>query len=633
MGDGLPVSADSQFGLLRQRRFLPFFVTQFAGALNDNVLRNGLIFLFTFQAVSVAGLDAALLVNLSAGLFILPFFLFSALAGQLADKYDKARLIRAVKLAEIALMLLATAAIVSESAVALLALLFLMGLQSTMFGPVKYSLLPQMLTERELVGGNALVEGGTYLAIILGLMLGGAATTLELGGNAALCALLVAVAAAGYLASRFIPAARPPEPGLGLRWNPVTETWRIMRFAAEERSVFLAILGISWFWSFGFVALSELPVYTDQILRGDEAVATALLVAFAVGIALGSLACERLSGRRIELGLVPLGAIGLTVFAADVYFAFPRPAEAQAAGITEFLTRAGSLRVCLDFLLLGVAGGLFSVPLYALMQERSDVKHRSRIIAANNVLNAALMVLSAIAALALLAAGITLPVLFLTLALVNALVAIYLCILLPEFILRLVAWVLVHILYRVRAEGLEHVPDEGPALIVCNHVSFVDALIIGGLVRRPVRFVMYHRIFSLPVLSWLFRIAKAIPIAPRREDEQMLLRAYESIDEELAAGRVVCIFPEGRITRDGRIDRFRQGMEKIIDRRPVPVVPMALIGLWGSWFSRQGGRAALKLPRRFRSRIRLRCGPMVPAGQASAGGMEMLVRALRGDDR
>jgi hypothetical protein len=626
-------SARSQFVLLRERRFLPFFLTQFLGALNDNVLRNGLIFLFTFHAVTVAGLAPSLMVNLSAALFILPFFLFSAIAGQLADKYDKALLMRRVKLAEIALMLVAAFAVTAAHAGALLVLVFLMGLQSTMFGPVKYSILPQTLSESEIVGGNGLVEGGTYLAIILGLMLGGLAAAAGGPGSLPLALLLVGFAVAGYAAARYIPEAPPPEPDLALRWNPATETLRIMRFAAEDRSVLLAILGISWFWSFGFVALSELPVYTAEILRGDPGVATVLLMAFAVGIALGALLCERLSGHRIELGLVPIGALGLTVFALDVYLARPTALAAEPAGIVTTFGREGAVRVFVDFLLLGVFGGLFSVPLYALVQERSAVLHRSRIIAANNIINALFMVLAAGLALAALAAGLSLPALFLALAVVNAMVAVYLCVTLPEFLLRLSAWLLVHVMYRVRARGLDNIPATGPAVLVCNHVSFVDALIIGGMVRRPVRFVMHHRIFAVPVLSYLFRAARAIPIASRRDDEALLEAAYRAIDDELAAGHLVCIFPEGALTPDGRIATFRHGIERILARRPVPVVPMALRGLWDSWFSRRGGRAILKRPRRFRARIELQAAAPLPPGKVSARGLELVVRALRGPAR
>jgi 1-acyl-sn-glycerol-3-phosphate acyltransferase len=366
---------------------------------------------------------------------------------------------------------------------------------------------------------------------------------------------------------------------------------------------------------------------------GGGWVDTILLLAFAVGIALGALLCERLSGRRIELGLVPIGALGLTVFALDVYLAHPVAATAETAGVVATFAREGTLRVLVDFLLLGAFGGLYSVPLYALMQERSAVLHRSRIIAANNIINALFMVIAAALALAALAAGLSLPALFLVLAGANALVALYLCVTLPEFLLRLSAWLLVHVMYRVRARGLANIPDTGPAVLVCNHVSFVDALIIGGLVRRPVRFVMHHRIFAVPVLSYLFRAARAIPIASRREDEALLEAAYRAIDDELAAGHLICIFPEGALTADGRIAAFRPGIERILARRPVPVVPMALRGLWDSWFSRRGGRAVLKRPRRFRAHIELQAAPPVAPTKVTAPGLEMIVRALRGPAR
>jgi len=492
------VSDSNQFSLLGQRRFAPFFVTQFLGALNDNIFRNGLVILITFQGVRIAGMDAGQLANVAGALFILPFFLFSATAGQLADKYEKSRLMRSIKLLEIVLMVLAAFAFVTQSYTVLLVVLFLMGCQSTLFGPVKYAYLPQQLATDELVGGNALVESGTYMAIIFGLIVGGISVAADYENQSILASCLVVTAVFGYLASRQIPSTKPVDPDLKINWNAWTETWHIVGFAREERSVFLSILGISWFWFFGSAMTIQLPAYTLGILNGNEAITTALLVAFAVGVGVGSLLCERMSGHRIELGLVPFGSIGLSLFAIDLFFSQPDAQVVAVNSVSEFLARPGSLRILIDLSLLGAFGGFYSVPLYALIQDRTERQHLSRVIAANNIINALFMVAAAILAFGVLAAGLSIPQFYLILAVLNALVAIYIFTLLPEFLMRFLVWILINMLYRVRPTGLENIPDAGPAVLVCNHVSFVDALLVGGSIRRPVRFVMYYKIFQIP---------------------------------------------------------------------------------------------------------------------------------------
>ena len=492
------MSGSSQFRLLGQRRFAPFFATQFLGALNDNIFRNGLVILITFQGVLVAGMDHSELANVAAGLFILPFFLFSASAGQLADKYEKSMLIRRIKILEISLMVLAAYALVSESYYLILLVLFLMGCQSTLFGPVKYAYLPQQLADSELVGGNALVESGTYVAIILGLIVGGIAVAdgiadvFDISRQMILGGTLVAVAVIGYLTSRRIPITPAVDPELPFNWNAWRETWRIVSFAREERSVFLSILGISWFWFFGSAMTIQIPGYTLEILNGNEAITTSLLAAFAVGVGIGSLLCERMSGPRIELGLVPFGSIGLSVFAVDLYFAQPESHSIAVSSISEFLARDGSVRVLLDLALLGAFGGFYSVPLYALIQKRSERRHLSRIIAANNIINSILMVGAAILSIAVLSAGFSIPELFLVIAGLNVLVAIYIYSLLPEFLMRFLAWLIINVVYRIRVSGLDNIPQKGPVVVVCNHVSYMDPVILGGSVRRPMRFVMWY---------------------------------------------------------------------------------------------------------------------------------------------
>ena len=627
------MSDQNQFRLLGQRRFAPFFLTQFLGALNDNIFRNGLVILVTFQGVLVAGMNHSELANVAGALFILPFFLFSATAGQLADKYEKSMLMRRIKLLEITLMIIAAIAFASGSYVALLLVLFLMGCQSTLFGPVKYAYLPQQLASHELIGGNALVEAGTYIAIILGLIVGGATVAVNPDSQVLLGGSLVAVAVVGYLASRRVPKTTAVDPGLSIKWNAWSETWRIVGYARERRDVFLAILGISWFWFFGSAMTLQLPAYTLVILNGNESITTALLVSFAIGVGLGSLLCERMSGHRIELGLVPFGSIGLSLFAIVLYFAQPIAALTSVTSIGEFISRPGSLRVLADVLLLGAFGGFYSVPLYALIQQRSERKHLSRIIAANNIINALFMVIASLLSIAVLGAGFSIPELFIVLALLNAAVAIYIYTLLPEFLMRFLAWIVVNTIYRVRPSGIENIPDKGPAIVVCNHVSYMDPIVLLASVRRPMRFVMYYKIFQLPFLRFLFQQARAIPIASAREDEHLMNEAFEKVDAELAAGNIVCIFPEGGITNDGEVQRFRPGIERVIANRPVPVVPVALQNLWGSWFSRSSGGKIRKFPRRFFVKVPVVIGEPVMPGDVTAAKLELLVRTLRGDRR
>ena len=640
------MSDSSQFRLLGQRRFAPFFITQFFGALNDNIFRNGFVILVTFQGVRVLGMDESSLANVAAFLFILPFFLFSATAGQLADKYEKSMLMRRIKLLEIALMSIAATAFFTQSFALLLLVLFLMGCQSTLFGPVKYAYLPQRLATEELVGGNALVESGTYVAIILGLIAGGLLIDGNTNHQILIGVTLVGVACLGYLASRQVPETPAVDPTLSVNLNAWKETWRIVGFAREERSVFLSILGVSWFWFFGSAMTIQIPVYTKVILNAVEPMAepgaavganviitTCLLAAFAVGVGIGSLLCERMSDHRVELGLVPFGSIGLSLFAVDLYFAQPAASATAVTTLAEFLGRPGSWRVLLDLTLLGAFGGFYSVPLYALIQQRSPRSHLSRIIAANNILNAIFMVSASLMSIGLFALGLSIPELFLAVAVLNALVAIYIYSLLPEFLMRFLAWIIISLVYRVRPTGIENVPESGPAVIVCNHVSFMDPIILGGSIRRPIRFVMYYKIFEIPILKFFFRNAKAIPIASSHENKQLMDEAFDKVDAELAAGNLVCIFPEGAITQDGEVQRFRPGIERIIARRAVPVVPVALGQLWGSWFSRKQGGGLRRIPGRLFAKVPVTIGAAVSAEDVTAAKLEVLVRALRGDQR
>ncbi len=621
----------SQFSLLREKRFAPFFWTQFAGAFNDNIYKNVLILIIAFQSGGTDHGNSAILINLAAGLFILPFFLFSALAGQIADKYEKSGLIRIVKLAEIIIMIFAAAALFLDSRIAMLLLLFLMGAQSTFFGPVKYSIIPQHLDEKEIIGGNALVEMGTFVSILLGTMAGGYLAQHERSWAGA---AVVVTAIAGWLVCRSIPPAKPAAPTLKINWNLISETAKTLSYSARERTVFLSILGISWFWFLGASYLTQIPNYTIQVLHGKESVATLLLTMFSVGIGGGSLLCEWLSGKKVEYGLVPIGSIGLCIFGLDLAFAYHAPSNGALLGIADFLKTPGSVRVLVDLVFIGVFGGLYIVPLFALVQLRSEASHRSRVIAANNILNALFMVVSAaMGALFLGVAGLTIPQFFVVLVVMNLAVAVFIYGLVPEFTMRCLIWVLTHIFYRIKHENLDLIPSEGPAVIVCNHVSYMDALIIASLCRRPARFVTDRDIFNIPVLNFIFRTGKAIPITSAKKDPETYAKAFEAIAQELDEGEIVCIFPEGRLTLDGEIGEFKNGIEKIIQRNPVPVVTSALQNLWGSFFSHKGGRALTRLPRRFYSKIRYVVGNVIPPEQVTAELLREHVAELRGDHR
>ena len=622
-----PPAPTSQFSLLATRRLGPLFVTQFLGAFNDNLFKQAFIVLLTFGALTGSG-TAGIYVNLAAGLFILPFFLFSATAGTLADRYEKSKLIRMVKLGEVVVAALAGIALYVESVPALFAVLFLLGVQSAFFGPLKYAILPQHLDATELVGGNAVVQMGTFVAILLGSIVGGV-----VGGSSGVSSWLfvfvVAVAATGYLASRRIPAAVPSQASEH-GWNPARETWRLFILARERKAVYLSILGVSWFWLLGSVVLAQIPALVRS-LAGGPRVVTLVMVVFTVAIAAGSLLCERLSGRRVEIGLVPLGAVGVSVFALDTCFAIAavEASEGQRT-VSAFLALNGIPRLLFDLAMIGIFAGLYVVPLQANIQTRTPNDRRARVIAANNVLNALFMVAGAGIAIGWFLFGGGLAGLIAALAIVNAGVAVFIFHQVPEFSMRFLIWLLSHTMYRVRHVGLEAIPDRGAAVLVCNHVSYVDACLLAGAVRRPVRFVMHASIYRIPVLHFIFRTGRTIPIVARNDDPEVHDGAFRAIGEGLAAGDLLCIFPEGKLTIDGEVAWFRRGIERIVKETPVPVIPMALRGLWGSFFSREGAGAFKGGWGGIWSRVDVVAGAAVAPAAVEAGDLRERVLALRG---
>ena len=621
----------SQFSLLAQRRFAPFFWTQFLGALNDNVIKTALLTILTFDAVGWTTMDVGQLNQLIPALFILPFMLFSASAGQIAEKIEKGKLARAVKLLEIFIMCVAAFGWFSHQLWLLVAAVAGMGLHSTLFGPVKYAYMPQHLKTDELVGGNGIVEMGTFVGILLGEIIGALLIVHKPWGIHLVAFGTIGIAMLGCALSWRIPESPAPVPDLEINWNPFTETIRNIRFSSKNRTVFLSLLGNSWFWFYGAIVLAQFPQYAKVYLHGDHGVFVLLLAVFSIGIAAGSLLCERFSGHKVEIGLVPFGAFGLSLFGIDLYLASGLYVNSANVDVVGFLQQGGSWRILLDIVGLGIFGGLYIVPLFALIQTRCDPKHISRTIAGMNILNSVFMVVAALSAMIMLKFGFTIPQLFLVTACLNAVVAVYIFTLVPEFLLRFIAWLLVNTIHRVRGVDLDRIPETGAAVLVCNHVSYLDALVIAASSPRPIRFVMDHRIFNLPFVSWLFKTAKAIPISSAKDDPWTMEHAFVDIAKALHDGDLVCIFPEGRLTTDGEINEFKQGIQTILERSPVTVIPMALRGLWGSIYSRDQANSFQRTFRRgLFSRLELVIGTPLTANQATSAYLQEQVQSLRG---
>jgi acyl-[acyl-carrier-protein]-phospholipid O-acyltransferase / long-chain-fatty-acid--[acyl-carrier-protein] ligase len=584
--------SDRTLEILKSRRFLPLFVTQFLGAFNDNLFKNALVMLILFRLADAGGTDGEVLVAVAGGVFILPFFLFSATAGQLADKYDKARMIRVVKAAEIAVMALAAAGFAWARADFLIAVLFLMGVQSTFFGPMKYGILPQHLESRELVGGNALIEAATFLAILLGTIAGGLLILTE-GGITIVSAAVVVVAVLGCAASLTIPVAPATAPGLRINWNFVTETRGILSHAARRRDIFLSILGISWFWLVGATFILLFPPYAKEVLRGDETVVTLFLTVFSIGIGLGSIGCDRLLKGEISARTVPFGALGMAVFSIDLYFASLGVAPAAAAegplGAAGFLAVAAHWRILADLLLISICGGLYIVPLYAIVQQRAEADHKARTIAANNVMNALFMVLGAAAAALLFAVGMTVTGIFLVIAAANVIAAYYVCRLLPHELMNGLAAAVLRLLYRVELHGRDNIAAAGDkAVVVVNHVSFLDgALLAAFLPGRPMFAIDTHmarRWWVRPFLA----LVEAFPMDPTSP------LATRALIREVEKGKHCVIFPEGRITVTGALMKVYEGPGMIADKSDAQILPVRIDGAQFSRFSRLKGKFRLR---------------------------------------
>lgn len=582
----------NQLNLLWTRRFLPLFITQFLGAFNDNLFKNALVILITYVAAEKAGLNAQLMITAAAGIFILPFFLFSATAGQLADKFEKSRLVRIIKFAEIVLMLGAAYGFYINNVGLLMTILFLMGTQSTFFGPIKYGILPELLTEDELIGGNALIEAGTFVSILVGTIVGGL-LILRDGGVWMVSGLIIAIAAIGYAASFYIPRRAAAAPKLKIDYNLVRETWAIIHYARAHHDVFLSILGISWFWLVGATFLSQFPTYGKDVIGGNEELVTLFLTVFSIGIGVGSLLCNRLLKGEIVATYVPLGILGMTLFIIDLYFASQHTFRAQAGeliGAADFLTHFSSWRILFDMFMISLCGGLYIVPLYAIVQTRTEAAHRSRTIASNNVMNALFMVISAVATAVMLKLGFDVTQVFFTLAVINLFVALYTCQLLPGALVKSVLIWLFKSLYKAEVKGYEHyqAATQGKFIIVANHLSFLDAALIAAFTPDRLTFAINTHIARkwwvkpFLYLTDTFALDPTNPIATR------------GLIETIRQGARAVIFPEGRITVTGSLMKVYEGPGMIADKSGAQVLPIRIDGAQYTPFSRLRGKVPIR---------------------------------------
>jgi 1-acyl-sn-glycerol-3-phosphate acyltransferase len=622
----------SQFSLLGQKRFSGIFWTQSIGAWTDCFFKQTLLALVVERKLGFMGLSHENIGLLAGAIFMAPYFLFSATAGQLADKLDKSAIIRGLKFTEIFFAVLGAIAIYFNSIPWCMVTLVFFAIQAAFFGPLKYAILPQLLQEEELVTGNAWVETSTNLFILAGTIMG---TEFILRGvpDAAIGLLLVVISCLGYFFSGTIPSAPSANPSLHVNLNPFIPTWQTLRLIAEKRAILNSILGISWFWALGMVMLNAFPFYTTDYLQCSLEVSTLLFLVFSVGIAVGSMWCERLSYGRLELGLVPFGSLGISLFLGALWLlGNPLPHHQKPLGALQFLQTPGGLAICACVFFFCLFSGFFIVPLYTLIQQRSDPQTRARVIAGNNIVNAVFMVAALAATAWLRGLHFTLPQVFGVAALFNMVVAIYIYTLIPEFGVRFIAYLMAHFFYRLKVIGEDKIPHDGGLILAANHPSFVDWLIVMAAVRRPVHFVMWYTYFEKPLVKSLFKAAGVIPISSARLRPQILVEAFDSIKKYLDAGEVVCIFPEGRVTKTGELNTFRNGIEKMVAESPVPVYPMGLRGLWGSRFSRYKGGLLNRAERRpLRSPIEVVVGDPIPADQVKAEELQLVVARLCGD--
>ncbi len=627
----------SSFKLLKEKRFGPFFWTQASGAFNDNVFKTALGVLIAYTVADKAKAD--ILIQISAALFVLPFMILSWITGQIADKTDKASLMRKIKVFEIGIMIGAFIGFYYNAIYALMFMLFLMGIHSSLFGPVKYSIIPQTLKDEELIGGNGLVAMATFLAILFGNIIGvflvsdSVRSSLD---NYAIAITVIAIAVVGYLFSRGIPSLKPTAPELVIKWQPIKETWNTIKIGMEKKMVWYSLLGVAWFWFFGFFFLANMPSYCKYHLAGKPMVASLLLTMFSIGIGLGSVMCEKIAKSKVEIGTIAMGALGLTIFAVDLFIVGETKPHGLVEGllltISEFLENPYNWRICFDLLMIGFCGGFYIVPLYAIIQGKSRAAIRSRVIAANNILDSIFMVAAAAFAILLFGIGLNIIDIFLVIALLNLIMAITVMAKNMPHVIIFFCRILTPIFYKLDHEGEEKMPEEGAVVVAINHVSFVDPVVSASQFKRPPRFMMDKSYFDdLWPLRFFFTAARTIPLVPYKQDPTYLQQAMDMADDTLKKGEAVALFPEGFITSDGEMISFKDGVSRLVERTPAPVLPVALCGLWGSWFSRIKGSALKGWPsiKEFRRPIGVMFGDLIPPEEVTPERVQDEIQKLK----
>jgi acyl-[acyl-carrier-protein]-phospholipid O-acyltransferase/long-chain-fatty-acid--[acyl-carrier-protein] ligase len=581
--------ATTQLSLLGSRRLLPLFVTQFLGAVNDNLFKVALVTLITYHAFVDPGTTNTMVV-IATGVFILPYFPLSATAGQFADKFERKRLISYVKLWEVGVMILAAVGfqLTGTSFVAFqYAVLLLLGVQATFFGPVKYGILPDLLPTSELMGGNALIEAGTFLAILIGTIAGGVLILLP-GGVTIVTAALLAIAVGGWVASLFIPHTGRASPGIRINPNILAETLSVADYVLKRRELRLAIIAISWFWLVGAVFLAQFPIFAKTTLGADNDVQTLFLATFSVGIGAGAVLCGRLLRGEVSARLTPVGAVGMTLFTVDLYFASFHAAGGRSdalIGIGQFLSHAANWRICVDLLGIALSGGLFTVPLYALIQARSEDSHRSRVIATNNIANAIFLVAGAIVTAIMGMLHMSVPEIFLVVGIANLAAAIVVIRLVPGVLLKVMTAALFRLAYRVEVKGLENFHAAGDrVVIVANHLSFLDGPILAAMLPGRAAFAIAASYARKWWVKPVLRMIDPVPIEPANPfSAKTMIRAVE-------AGRPCVIFPEGRLTVTGALMKIYEGPGTIADKAGAALLPVRIDGTQYTPFSRLGGK-------------------------------------------
>ncbi|MEH0860857.1 MFS transporter [Halobacteriovorax sp. DPLXC-1] len=576
--------------LYKERKFWPLFWTMFLGAANDNVFKQALVLIITYKSVSLFGHSAEELVAFAGGAFILPYVIFSATSGQISDHYDKAKVIKVTKFTELAFMIIGAIGFITESYALLMLTLFLMGAQSSFFSPVKFSSLRAIFKDEELTTGTALIGGGTFVAILIGTIIGGIAAGAPDSTYVAAISILV-FAVFGIFTARFQNKINEINDDVKIDYTFVKPTFRLILDSMKDKNSFRAIMGISWFWFLGSFVLSVMPAIIKNVFFGSEMVASIFMATFTIGMGLGSWICSKLSGKRIEVGMVPLAGLGMSLAVFDLYYIstqWPMSVTGALMPPAEFFTQPLAIRAIIDLLLITIFGGNFYISQLTFMQHSAPMHRLARTIAGNNIWNAIFMVLASVLLMLLYRLEVTPLDCLLILGGLNLIYAAITYYFFHEEMWRFFFHMLTNVLYDIEVEGEENIPKDGKVVIAANHTSFVDWGVVMSLSPRPIRWVIDHRYYFIPGLKQFFMQGHLIPIATRKENPELLDKAYSKLDKTLQEERCVGFFPEGWITRDGKPRRYQPGIKKVVEQTNATVVPIVIKGLWGSFYSFSG---------------------------------------------